>query len=192
MGQATSGNRDTDPATGERRPPQDIRDAPLYQLAMLASLSDRKGQGIFSAKFGVSLGEWRALANIVNLQPVSLADLGREMRLDKGQLSRTVQRLVERHWVVSRAAPRNRGALLLTVTPSGQEKYTALMEFTQARNDMTMAVLTPSERKTFMSCIRKLRAYMEEQYAIEADGQTRKLKNDSRTHGEGEPARRTG
>ena len=153
---------------------RDIRDAPMYQLAMLASLSDRKGQAAFSAQFGLSLGEWRALANIAIQEPVSLADLSRDMMLDKGQLSRTVQRLVQRGWVSSHAMPGNRGALTLTVTAEGRERYAALMKFTEERNAKSMSVLTPDERRAFMHCIGKLRAHMERLYVYEFGGQAGK------------------
>lgn len=153
---------------------RDIRDAPMYQLALLASLSDRKGQALFSRKFGVSLGEWRTLANIVVLEPVSLADLSRSMLLDKGQLSRTVQRLVQRRWVVSHAAPGNRGALMLTVTDAGRERYAALLDYAWRRNERTMSVLTSDEQACFVTCIRKLRGYMEREFAVEVEHQGRR------------------
>lgn len=172
MGRAAYGNGVHGYPAAQPLPASDIRNAPMYQLAMLASLSDRKGQAAFNAKFGVSLGEWRVLANILLLQPASLADLSRAMLLDKGQLSRTVQRLVRRRWVDSRAAPNNRGALLLTVTPAGREQHDALLRFALARNETSMSVLSADERACFMTCLRKLRTHIEQQYALEFGAQS--------------------
>jgi hypothetical protein len=48
------------------------------------------------------------IATIQFIGPVSLADLGRQMLVDKGQLSRVVSRLVERGWVNNHKTPGNR------------------------------------------------------------------------------------
>lgn len=153
---------------------RDVRDAPSYQLAMLASLNDRKGQAEFTAGFGVSLGEWRALANIFILAPVSLAELARRMLLDKGQLSRTVGKLVARRWVASRAAPGNRRAVLLALTAPGRARHAALLRFAMARNEATMSVLTAEERRQFTACLRKLRAHTEAEFAALSEAELRR------------------
>lgn len=172
MERAATGEADEiDEVAGASRPSDDIREAPMYQLAMLASLSDRKGQAAFNSQFGVSLGEWRVLANILHLEAASLADLSRAMLLDKGQLSRTVQKLVQRGWVNSDPAPNHRGALLLTVTPLGREQHAALLDFALARNEHSMSALTPEERDCFMICLRKLRDHIARQYWLEVGEQ---------------------
>ncbi|WP_119420888.1 MarR family winged helix-turn-helix transcriptional regulator [Desertibaculum subflavum] len=162
---------------------RDVRDAPSYQLAMLASLNDRKGQAEFAAAFGISLGEWRALANIFILAPVSLVELARAMLLDKGQLSRTVRRLATRRWVATRPAPENRRAVLLTLTSAGRTKHDALLRFANARNESTMSVLTPDERRQFVACLRKLRAHTEAEFAALSEHLARKPRHVARRDG---------
>lgn len=155
-------------------PLRDVRDAPSYQLAMLANLNDRKGQAEFAAAFGVSLGEWRALANIFILAPVSLAGLARAMMLDKGQLSRTVRKLVARRWIASRPAPASRRTVLLTLTGTGRARHAALLRFAMARNEATMSVLTTQERRQFVACLRKLRAHTEAEFSTLSESLARR------------------
>lgn len=151
------------------RPLRDLRDAPAHQLAILARLSNRKAQADFSARYDVTLGEWSVLAIIKVHAPVTLVDLSQATLLDKGQLSRTVQRLVQRGWVESRAAPRNRGAVHLSLTAAGRALHAELLAFAALRNEIMMSVLTPAERDCFVACIDKLRAHMESAFDDELE-----------------------
>lgn len=170
---------------------RDVRDAPSYQLAMLAGLNDRKGQAEFTSAFGVSLGEWRALANIFILAPVSLAELARAMLLDKGQLSRTVRKLVSRRWVAARPVPGNRRAVLLAPTPVGRARHAALLRFAMARNEATMSVLTAGERQQFTACLRKLRAHTEAEFAALSDADAGRTASRSPAAARRDPSRPT-
>lgn len=147
---------------------RDLRDAPAHQLGQLARVSNRKAQAEFSARFGVNLGEWTVLAHIFIHAPVTLAELSQATMLDKGQLSRTVQRLVQRGWVASRASPRHRGAVQLSLTPQGHERHAALLSFAAVRNRSMMSALTPAEQDCFITCIRKLRAHFGAEAPAEA------------------------
>lgn len=171
---STASPIDSDVAPRDAGVLRDVREAPSYQLAMLASLNDRKGQAEFTAAFGISLGEWRALANIFILAPVSLVELARAMMLDKGQLSRTVGKLVARRWVASRPAPDNRRTVLLALTGAGRARHAALLRFAMARNESTMSVLTKEERQQFVACLRKLRAHTEAEFAALSEGLARR------------------
>ena len=81
----------------------DLRDIISYQFARFVNINDRLAQAHMSEAFGITLGEWRVFAVIQFMAPVSLADLGRQMLVDKGQLSRMVRRLVERGWAFATA-----------------------------------------------------------------------------------------
>jgi DNA-binding MarR family transcriptional regulator len=151
---------------------RDLRDAPAHQLGELARLSRRKAQAEFSAKFGVNLGEWTLLATIFVHAPATLAELSQVTMLDKGQLSRTVQRLVQRGWVASRRSPNHRGALQLSLTQPGHEMHATLLRFAARRNALMMATLTPAEQDCFLTCIRKLRAHFQDQDATTDAGAT--------------------
>lgn len=140
-------------------PLRDLRDAPAHQLAVLARLSNRNAQAEFSTKFGVNLGEWTVLAHIHIHAPVTLAELSQATMLDKGQLSRTVQRLVQRGWVNSRPSSTHRAAVQLSLTAVGEERHDALLAYAAIRNEWIMSALTPDEQHCFITCIRKLRAH---------------------------------
>ena len=165
QGHASTERVEADAEEIEGRPLRDLREAPAHQLAILARLSNRRAQADFTARFGVNLGEWLVLANIYIHAPARLAKLSRATALDKGQLSRTVQRLVQRGWVASRAAPGNRGALDLSLTTLGSEQHDAMLKFAGARNEAMMSALTPAEQACFISCIQKLKTRLQEQEA---------------------------
>ena len=142
-----------------RQAAYDLRDIISYQFARFVNINDRLAQAHMSEAFGITLGEWRVFAVIQFMAPVSLADLGRQMIADKGQLSRMVRRLVERGWVNNHKTPGNRRSITLSLTPAGQKKYREILAFVIKRNDALQSVLTPRERTHLSNMVERLTTF---------------------------------
>ena len=153
-----------------RRGGRDLRDMISYQLARFVNVNDRLEQAHVSEAFGITLGEWRVFATIQFIGPVSLADLGRQMLVDKGQLSRMVRRLVERGWVSNHKTPGNRRSITLSLMPAGRKKYREIIAFVAKRNDVLQSVLTPRERAQLSSMVERLATFGVIEFAALASG----------------------
>src|SRR5215470_10422573 len=64
-----------------------------YRLSVLANLASRALARLYSARFGLSVAEWRVIAHLSRFAPVSANDVATRAAMDKVQVSRAVARL---------------------------------------------------------------------------------------------------
>ena len=69
-------------------PVNDVRDLISYKISRFAAANDRLGHLLVSNPFDIRLNQWRVLALIHCLEPVTFGDIASELQMDKGQLSR--------------------------------------------------------------------------------------------------------
>jgi DNA-binding MarR family transcriptional regulator len=134
----------------------DIREHIVFRMALFATITDRAGRLSFNG-FGLSLREYRILAVIGYMQPVTLTDLVAECYLDKGQVSRNIAKLVD-GGLVARSKGKSeaeRGGQL-RLTPDGEH----LLKQALARGDELNAEmahnLTDEELAVLSSALDKL------------------------------------
>ena len=145
--------------------PRTIRDLASWRLARLAGLNDRAGHAVLTQVFGIALGDWRVFALIAADAPLNFAQLAHRTLLDKGQLSRTVARLVARGWVISERAATNRRTVHLGLTAAGEREYHRIFKFVDSRTERMLASLTDDERQTLRSLIDRLTHIVEGEFA---------------------------
>lgn len=126
-------------------PPRDIRSHVVFRMALFTTITDRAGKHSFTQDFGLTLREYRILAVIAYMQPVSLSDLVVETVLDAGQVSRNVAKLV-RDGQVAREGKARRGGLL-ALTPDGEALYQRALARGDDLNDQIMADLGAEDRE---------------------------------------------
>ena len=162
--------------------PRDIRDLLGFRLALLTTISDRKAQAQISAKFGMNLGEWRALGAIKAWGPATLADLARSLYQDKGQLSRTIKSLSQRGLVSSAFGPQGRRSPIFQLTAEGRRWHDRMLRYAAERNAHLLDALTARERTQIFVILDKLRRTADEAYrAVAANGARGKTTGASRT-----------
>jgi DNA-binding MarR family transcriptional regulator len=135
----------------------DIRDHLVFRMSLFATITDRSGKNSFSAAFGLSLREYRILAVIAYMQPVSLTALVTECCLDKGQVSRNVTKLVDAGYLTRTGGKPDRGGLL-ELTQAGTDLYRRALAYGDLLNDVIAASLTEEERRTVSVAMNKLLA----------------------------------
>ena len=143
------------PTTPTGRPP-DIRDMLMYWIARLATIGDRTGQIVISRKFGLSVGDWRVLGAVHALAPATLAELARELYLDKGQLSRTLSGLVEAGLVSHRESPNDRRQNFFAATAKGRKLHDEVLAHITRRNIELFADLDVTEQEEFHRLLDKV------------------------------------
>lgn len=124
--------------------PHDIRSHVVFRMALFATITDRAGKHSFAQDFGLSLREYRILAVIAYMQPVSLSDLVAETVLDAGQVSRNVAKLVD-DGLLAREGGATRGGLL-SLTQTGRALYERALARGDALNDEMTVDLSTEER----------------------------------------------
>jgi DNA-binding MarR family transcriptional regulator len=144
------------------RPVHDVRGLLSYRLALLARINDRVGQAEVATPFGITLGEWRVLAVIGYLGEAALRAVARELRLDEGQVSRSVKVLAGRGLIVRRMGSGDRRSLRLALSPSGRTLHRRVLARAQEVNLPANYGLTPAEIGELMGLLDKALAHLAE------------------------------
>lgn len=132
----------------------DIRSHVVYRMALFATITDRAGKHSFSKDYALTLREYRILAVIAFMQPVSLSDLVAETVLDAGQVSRNVAKLVA-DGLVEREGGAQRGGLL-SLTQAGQRLYAGALARGDELNAYIMEDLSAEEQSVLSGALDKL------------------------------------
>lgn len=118
-----------------------------YRLNVLSRLNDLMCQELYQSGCGLSLPESRCLAAIGSCPGnLTVNEVAFETNLDKAQVSRTVKTLVDRGLVCKRPCPVDGRAVLLNLTPQGQERWKQVMPLIDQRNQDLLHCLSESER----------------------------------------------
>jgi len=133
-----------------------IRELISYQLSRTASLMSRGAALRYRREFGVSLGEWRALALLAAKSPQSVMELTRAAGLDKAQMSRVTTSLIESGLVLREASPLGGRAVALSLSPTGLEIYAGLIAAAAERDRAFRAALEPDELAVLERALAKL------------------------------------
>lgn len=127
-----------------------------YRLAVLAHSVSRALSAIYRDRFGLTVPEWRVVANLGRHQPMSsnrIAELG---SMDKAKVSRAVSRLVEAGLVTRETDARDNRLIVLKLSPRGRRVYNKIAPMALAWEEELMAVLDAEERAVLDRAITKL------------------------------------
>jgi len=140
----------------------DIRDRLGYRVQNLANKMILWSSRTYTRKFGVGVQEWRVLS-ILTREGEGTAKLICDFSLmDKGNVSRAVQKLVKDGRVKERPDKKDKRSMVLTLTPKGDEIYQRIKKVSDAREIKFMASLTAAERKALPQIMTKLDNVIEE------------------------------
>jgi DNA-binding MarR family transcriptional regulator len=129
-----------------------------YEVNSTSDVLRRSAALRFRREHDVSLMEWRTLALIEHLQPVTLRALTDYSSTDKAQISRIVSGLIERGMVKRKADKSDARSALLSLSEEGRMKIKGLARAARARDRVFRAVLDDGEAEKLVAALRKLKA----------------------------------
>ncbi|MRG73818.1 MarR family transcriptional regulator [Alphaproteobacteria bacterium HT1-32] len=91
-----------------------------YRLSILAGRVSVSFAGIYKQRFGISIPQWRVLANLGQFAPLSAAELARHSSMDKVQISRTISKMARAGLITRQTDPDDNRALILSLSDRGQ------------------------------------------------------------------------
>jgi len=119
-------------------------------LSRSATLAYRRDAGL--ASFA-----WKALSQVGEHQPLTLARLIALLGRDKSQVGRAVKAL-ETDGLVARARPADRREVVLSCTAEGNARYADMCRSALGRDDFLLAELGAAERDAFVQVLDRLTA----------------------------------
>jgi DNA-binding MarR family transcriptional regulator len=122
-----------------------------YKISLVAKLLDRKTTRMLAEEFGLSVAEWRVLAQLATCESSSVRDLAEKAWVDRAEVSRATASLVRRGYVKRHDNPDDRRGPLLSSTKSGQ----ALFKKIKPRRAAFHKSLTSKLERTQISALEK-------------------------------------
>ncbi len=117
-----------------------------YRLAVLADQVSRTVAQIYTDRFDLTRPEWRVLAAVVELGPVSATEVCAHSTLDKMSVSRAVAGLEEKGYLRRADAADDRRNKILGLTPSGHALYSKIVPLILAREAYLLEIFSADER----------------------------------------------
>jgi DNA-binding MarR family transcriptional regulator len=96
------------------------RDFMPYRITLLARLLDRWNTRLLQSGSGLSVAEWRVLAQLSNASPASVRQLAEQAWVDRAEVSRAAASLEARGYIERKGNPRDRRSPLLYCTERGR------------------------------------------------------------------------
>ena len=144
----------TDPDDGPQ-PPARLRELTSWQTSKVATLGAR----LFARHQPLGArGDFAVLAALEEYGPLSQAELGRRLGLDRNDVNGIVTRLEQQRQVERRADPADRRRNIVTVTRTGRARLDELQRYTDAVQDELLATLSPAERRQLQALLAKVLA----------------------------------
>ena len=127
-----------------------------YRLAVAAHIVSRALSSIYTKEFGLSIPEWRALANLGRFGPLNAGELAERSSMEKPKVTRALQRLEARGLTQRAIVSADRRQVRLTLTRRGRLQFRQIAGFALEWEAELLDALSPAERTAFGRILTKL------------------------------------
>jgi DNA-binding MarR family transcriptional regulator len=112
----------------------------------------------YSRGLGLRTGDWRIIASLGHLAPISYNELARRIGMDRAGISRTIASLVRRGFIERHVDAADKRQSILVLTKKGVSAYNQLDPIARAREQRLLSVLNQTERNVLGRVLDKLQA----------------------------------
>lgn len=133
-----------------------------YRLSVMADRVSRSLSHVYARRFGLSIPEWRIVANLGRMGALGAGDLAARSSLDKPKLTRALQRLEARGLVERTAVDADRRRAVLALTADGRRIFRAIGPVALAWEAELLAVLSERERTALAATFDRLAKRLDE------------------------------
>lgn len=138
-----------------------------YRITLLAKLLDRCTTRLLQASSGLSVAEWRVLAQLANHSPASVRQLAEQAWVDRAEVSRAAASLEHRGFVERRANPKDRRSPLLYCSEQGMELFRRVAPSRRQFHKSLTDLLTPAESRQMEAALLTLATHCVDELQIE-------------------------
>ena len=117
-----------------------------YRLAVLSADVSRALLQTYAREFGISVPEWRIIANLGRFGPLNAGDLAERSSLDKPKVTRALQKLEARHLVQRAVEAHDRRQVRLSLTRRGRAMLAEIAKQAVAWERQLLAALDAPDR----------------------------------------------
>lgn len=128
-----------------------------YRLSTLTNRVSRAFAALYSARFDLTVPEWRVMAVLGQEPGLSADQVCTRTEMDKVTVSRAVARLLDKGHLVREFDARDRRRSVLALSGAGRSVYRRIIPLGREYEDALTGDLSPIERRTLVSLLEKLR-----------------------------------
>jgi len=132
-----------------------------YQVTIVANLMAFGNSTRNFKQFGLNIREWRVIALIGQLGPLTASQIVEEIVQDKANISRAISRLDNLELVVKLPNPKHKRSPIIWMTKEGMNLYESIVPEFNHQATMFCASLTDTEEKTLCRLLDKLKVHSE-------------------------------
>ncbi len=137
-----------------RRLPSDERVG--YRLAVIAKRLEQTLADMHAKTLGISIGNWKIMRVVGLFGPLSATEVGNRTGLDPDKITRAVDALVQRGYVIRKDDEADRRRVVLTLSAKGRRVHDKIDGVAGAMEAEFLSVLTAEESKILRSALTKL------------------------------------
>jgi DNA-binding MarR family transcriptional regulator len=127
-----------------------------YLVNVLASRLSRELAGVYEARFGISIPEWRVIAHLSQNRNVSVREIHERVDMDKAKVSRAAARLETIGVIEKKVNGEDRRLVELRLTKKGRKMFAEIEPLALAYEREVLSALSQNERATFRAVVDKL------------------------------------
>lgn len=128
----------------------------MHRFFLIAKRFDQALVAVHSKKLGMSVNNCKIMRVIAFHGPLSATELGARTSLDPDKITRAVDTLVDRSYVIRKADEADRRKVVLTLSAKGRRVHDKIEMVVSAMESEILSVLTAEERKALGSSLEKL------------------------------------
>ena len=127
-----------------------------YRLSVLTNRVSSAIARQYSARFELTIPEWRAMAVLGGTSGLSAREVAERTAMDKVQVSRAIESLMRARRVQREADASDGRVTRLSLTAKGRAIYDEVVPLALHLEELFLSALTPQERRTMETLLDKL------------------------------------
>lgn len=140
----------------EPGPEFDLEEFLPYRLSVLSNRVSDAFARLYETRFGITIPEWRVIANVGRFAPISANGVCERSAMDKVTVSRAVQRLVDKGLLDRRTDAHDRRRSSLTLSARGAAIYAEIVPLALRIQAALVAEMDEAERQALDRLMDKL------------------------------------
>lgn len=132
-----------------------------YRLNRIAAVSSQAVYRLYAGEYGLTVPEWRVLATLGEFDGWTAKAIGAHAAMHKTKVSRAVEKLEARRWLVRATSPADRRAEHLSLTGEGRRHYAILSRRLGAAERGWRERLGEDEARTLVALLEALEGILD-------------------------------
>jgi DNA-binding MarR family transcriptional regulator len=148
-------------------PPAAAFDLEHHLFFWVTQVLDRRDRHLAAAlkPFGLRVPEWRVLASLQARHRMSMSELADTTSIERTTLSRTVDRMVRRAWIVRLSDTSDARVTRLAPTAAGEKLFARIWPAVHRLNETAVSTLPPPLVETVRWALQEMRKALDDSLA---------------------------